>query len=267
MCRWEKDEEERRIKEEGKRERTALATWRKMLMGLRIIERVREDYGGVADAHIAEEMNPFTNPSRVKKALQADEGPLPHADHKGDIGGGFLIDDDDPDGGDFLPKGRDAAQVRRRAGEFTIEDEKGRIDSDALHGSPSVDSDVIGRGHPATDESERAPTEAGSDDKVTILKKASTNGKRAAASATGPKSTVSIDSPRRRAAPKRKAARKSETALKSHFRVRKNDNDNKSNGGVLTSEKVSLSRKLQRGRRATNTDRVRHFEQGKAPVS
>ena len=215
-------------------------------MGLRIIERVREEYGGTADAHIAEEMNPFTNPSRVKKALQADGGPLPHADHKGDIGGGFLIDDDDPDGGDILPERHDAAQVRRRAGEFTIEDEKSRIDSDALHGSPSVDSDVISCGHPETDESEGALTEAGSDDKVTIPKKASTNGKKAAASTTGPKSNISTDSPRRRAAPKRKAARKSEIALKSHFSEHESDKDNKSNGGILTSKKVALKKTAKR---------------------
>ncbi|KAI4163371.1 MAG: hypothetical protein LQ342_003106 [Letrouitia transgressa] len=44
---WEKDEEARRIKEEGKREKMALSMWRKMLTGLRIIERVRDEYGEV----------------------------------------------------------------------------------------------------------------------------------------------------------------------------------------------------------------------------
>ena len=37
-------------------------------MGLRIIKRVREEYGG--DADVPEAMNPFTNPSKVKKTLQ-----------------------------------------------------------------------------------------------------------------------------------------------------------------------------------------------------
>ncbi|KAL9614601.1 MAG: hypothetical protein Q9167_000889 [Letrouitia subvulpina] len=44
---WEKDEEARRVKEEGKREKMALSMWRKMLTGLRIIERVRDEYGEV----------------------------------------------------------------------------------------------------------------------------------------------------------------------------------------------------------------------------
>ncbi|KAI4213525.1 MAG: hypothetical protein LQ351_003749 [Letrouitia transgressa] len=44
---WEKDEEARRVKEESKREKMALSMWRKMLTGLRIIERVRDEYGEV----------------------------------------------------------------------------------------------------------------------------------------------------------------------------------------------------------------------------
>ena len=146
IYRWEKDEEERRIKEEGKREKTALATWRKLLMGLRIIQRVREEYGGDVDAHSAEEVNPFTNPSRARKALQADTSlgptltgvPFSYIEDK-DIGGGFLAEEDDPDGGGFLPKGHDAVEVRRRAGQLTIEDEKAPVGSDSLSGSPSAD--------------------------------------------------------------------------------------------------------------------------------
>ena len=66
---WEKEEEERKVKEEGKRERTALATWRKWLMGLRIIERVREEYGQDVDAHLKEGMNPFTNQNKSSKSI------------------------------------------------------------------------------------------------------------------------------------------------------------------------------------------------------
>ncbi|KAF3941450.1 hypothetical protein ABW19_dt0208753 [Dactylella cylindrospora] len=41
------DEEERRRKEDGKREQVALATWKRFLIGLRIIERIEEDYGSL----------------------------------------------------------------------------------------------------------------------------------------------------------------------------------------------------------------------------
>ena len=214
MCRWEKDEAERRIKEEEKREKTALATWRKWLMGLRIIERVREEYGGDADAHVAEEMNPFTNPSKAKKARHADTGTGPtrergsisYADDKEDLEGGFLAAaDGDGDGGGFVPEGHDEVEAQRRACELTIEDQ---VDRGPLNGSPLMHSDEVNRGPPDTDGSERALTEADLDDKVTVPKKVSTNGKKAATAVRGPKENAPTDAPTRRAVPKRKAARK-----------------------------------------------------------
>lgn len=66
MAEWEKDELERKAKEEGKRERVALTMWRKMLVGLRIMRRVQEDYGGGTDGDTKEEMNPFTNKRKIK---------------------------------------------------------------------------------------------------------------------------------------------------------------------------------------------------------
>ncbi|KAK6521970.1 hypothetical protein TWF281_002543 [Arthrobotrys megalospora] len=39
------DEEQRRLKEDEKREQVCLALWKKFLIGLRIVERVEEDYG------------------------------------------------------------------------------------------------------------------------------------------------------------------------------------------------------------------------------
>ena len=97
---WEKAEEERKIKEEGKREKAALAMWRKFLMGLRIVERVREEYGNDADAHMKEEMNPFTNKNRMAKATDNAPAWPPNSTglHSGidlladNLGGGFLPD-------------------------------------------------------------------------------------------------------------------------------------------------------------------------------
>lgn len=111
---WEKDEEERRIKEEGKREKAALATWRKFLMGLRIVARVREEYGGDADAHMKEEMNPFTNKNKTyypaasgpERIASTNEDSFKH--HDEDTAGGFIVDDDvsgSEGRGGFLPEG------------------------------------------------------------------------------------------------------------------------------------------------------------------
>lgn len=127
---WEKDEEERKIKEEGKREKTALSTWRKWLMGLRIIQRVREEYGGDADAHLKEDMNPFTNQSKTNQGPPAalepwtlQNGEAFDPDH-GDMRGGFLADDD-VGGGGFLDEGHSEDDVARGTGELIIaEDDK-----------------------------------------------------------------------------------------------------------------------------------------------
>ena len=129
---WEKEEAERRIKEEGKREKAALATWRKWLMGLRIIQRVREEYGQDADAHMKEEMNPFTNQNKKQKgqpgpSAVADgeskqrEDMAGHADE--DMGGGF-IPNENFEGGDFLPEGHDEEEIPHKKSELTIEDDE-----------------------------------------------------------------------------------------------------------------------------------------------
>ncbi|MCJ1422285.1 hypothetical protein MMC29_000165 [Sticta canariensis] len=97
---WEEDEEERKIKEEGKREQVALAAWRKLLMGMRIMKRVQEEYGGDADEDLKEEVNPFTNkrkPIRHHLGYDAPENIDGHMGHVSneDMAGGFLFEDVD----------------------------------------------------------------------------------------------------------------------------------------------------------------------------
>ena len=50
MAELEKDEAERRRKEDEKRRKAALGQWRKFIMGLRIVERMRIEYGEVDDS-------------------------------------------------------------------------------------------------------------------------------------------------------------------------------------------------------------------------
>lgn len=95
---WEKDEEERKIKEEGKREKVALAAWRKTLVGLRIMKRVQEEYGGDADEDLKEEVNPFTNKRkriRSHREYETPEGVDEHTSQVSDedMAGGFLVED------------------------------------------------------------------------------------------------------------------------------------------------------------------------------
>lgn len=259
ICRWEKDEEERRIKEDGKREKAALTTWRKWLMGLRIIERVREEYGGDADAHIAEEMNPFTNPSKAKKVLQSDvqtsltpnEPLFSYPDDKEGIGGGFLVNDDDGfiDGG-FLSEGHDEVKVPSGDGELTIEDERVLVDSGIMNGSTPMTFDAVQYG---PSDSEGASVEADLDEKATVLRKTSTSGKEAAATASDSEHNILTKSPKGSAAPKRKAARKSETALKSHFFEHESDGDYNSNQGNVTRKEVGVKKPAKRKSTAKKT--------------
>jgi xeroderma pigmentosum group C-complementing protein len=96
---WEKEEEERRRKEDSKREKAALGMWRKFLMGLRIVERVREEYGEGGEEE--EEMNPFTNPNRKKSAVgSAVDTPtnvmgIEDEELEEDMAGGFFVEGHD----------------------------------------------------------------------------------------------------------------------------------------------------------------------------
>ncbi|KAI9839193.1 MAG: hypothetical protein M1819_003186 [Sarea resinae] len=102
---WEVAEVERKRKEDTKREKAALAMWRKFLMGLRIVERVKEEYGGDADAHMMDELNPFTNKNKLtdksKGHSKGEDGPRhsakarEHDPMDEDMAGGFLPDGED----------------------------------------------------------------------------------------------------------------------------------------------------------------------------
>ncbi|KAJ5112604.1 Rad4 beta-hairpin domain 1 [Penicillium argentinense] len=107
---WRVDAAEKRKREELKAEKRILQTWRKFLFGLRINERVREEYGGgdpFADRE-KETHNPFAV-RRKKTGQQSEPTEQPEVNHfreashdPVDHGGGFLLPgegDDDGDGG------------------------------------------------------------------------------------------------------------------------------------------------------------------------
>lgn len=117
---WRAQREEEKRKEDTKRTATALHWWRKMLLGLRVLERMRVEY---ADSGGNEEVNPFVRRAEREEKIggavdqeveggggflmPGEEGEEPtEGDHAG--GGGFLVgDEDDMDGGGFLPEGDD----------------------------------------------------------------------------------------------------------------------------------------------------------------
>ncbi|KAI1757336.1 Rad4 transglutaminase-like domain-containing protein [Xylaria castorea] len=74
----EKDEAERARKEDEKRRKASLSTWRRFLMGLRIADRIRQEYG-----HLDESVDVFGHGGEDQKGTIADT-------HDEDMAGGFL---------------------------------------------------------------------------------------------------------------------------------------------------------------------------------
>lgn len=77
-----KDEAEKKRKEDEKRIKAVLTMWRRLLMGMRIRERIRKEYGDAKD----EDINVFGHSRDQPDALQNEE-PAPYQE---DLGGGFL---------------------------------------------------------------------------------------------------------------------------------------------------------------------------------
>ncbi|KAH7355142.1 putative DNA repair protein rhp42 [Rhexocercosporidium sp. MPI-PUGE-AT-0058] len=108
MEEWHKDEAERVRKEDEKARKLVLHTWRKMLMGLRIVERVNEEFGA-ADGNV-DVLNPWVGKKKKTTEdldVEAQKRMMDQNDE--DMGGGFLPEDfdaeepDDHHRGAFFP--------------------------------------------------------------------------------------------------------------------------------------------------------------------
>ncbi|MCJ1328173.1 hypothetical protein MMC10_004848 [Thelotrema lepadinum] len=85
----EEEEAKRQVREDQKRQTLILSTWRKFLMGLRILEKMRNEYGTDDLDHAKDAKNPFTNPNKIAGSReQKDEASAT------DMQGGFVLDDE-----------------------------------------------------------------------------------------------------------------------------------------------------------------------------
>ncbi|CAK7199688.1 hypothetical protein SEUCBS139899_002371 [Sporothrix eucalyptigena] len=108
-----KDEAERTRKADEKRRVVVLTLWRKMLMGLRIVERIKQDYGEVRD----DERVFGRHDDRGVIDLDAEDGTDPAAHDNMDTAGGFLpegLEYEDEDG---------AERVQTTSSFFPVHDE------------------------------------------------------------------------------------------------------------------------------------------------
>ena len=104
---WKVWNEEQRKKEEGKLEKTCLDVWRKMMMSLRIRERVAGDYANGDELDVEERVHDSHSHS------------TPYIDNEGD-GGGFLLPHDDDEGvGDFVMDGQDGHEFSTTSAKAT----------------------------------------------------------------------------------------------------------------------------------------------------
>jgi xeroderma pigmentosum group C-complementing protein len=124
---WEVEEAERKRKEDVKRQATNLHLWRKFLMGLRIVERIRSDYAGRPDQ--IDEVNPFVNRATQKKKSKTPRDEMA-------MGGGFLLSEDEADdhkeakdedtdpslgGGGFMAEDGDEEEAAPKAEDMDLE--------------------------------------------------------------------------------------------------------------------------------------------------
>ena len=245
---WERDERERKIKEEGKRERMALGTWRKWLMGLRIIQRVKEEYGGDPDDHMKESLNPFTNQSRSKgqrSQVDAQQKQLAAqttaVDDEG-MGGGFIVEERDDEGLEFSIK--DSKETSRHSRTLMIEG----MEEPAYASCPRLEVAATDATSEKLDEqsqtSENTSNEDESDEtpppptpepaksgvslkKETVKRHSVQKPTPKASQKRKPRLSSPYPSDRQpvRSVPQRHAARKSETAVKSHYFDQESDED------------------------------------------
>lgn len=245
---WEKDEEERRIKEEGKREKAALATWRKFLMGLRIVARVCEEYGGDADAHMKEEMNPFTNKNKTcypaasgpKRIALTNEDSLEH--HDEDMAGGFIVDDDVSGGegrGGFLPEGyHEEVPSHRDETDFVIANEAEPVQKQSVPelsnlkvGNSNAKSETNDDGSDLSDPGETPPRSQTPSYKPIPLTTKIPKPRTTRSTKKIPKPTAnaieahSPHPPLATTRPNRKSVRKSAKAVKSHYFAQSSEED------------------------------------------
>ena len=82
---WNEEELARQVREDEKRHKLVLSTWRKFLMGLRIFNRFRAEIGDDPAAFEKEEVNPFMRNNVLHDGANEDE----------ELEGGFLRDGDE----------------------------------------------------------------------------------------------------------------------------------------------------------------------------
>ena len=122
---WEEEQERKRAREDAKREKLLLGLWRKFAIGLRIVERVKAEYG--EGGEIPDHVNPFMNKKRLESS-QMDVATQPSADQEmedaeAENAGGFFrpgYNVEEVGGGGFLPESENEPETQDPISELEV---------------------------------------------------------------------------------------------------------------------------------------------------
>ena len=114
--------EEQRIKEEGKIEKQALDMWRKMLMGLRIRERVADEYGSfdVLGDEVPNARKAMKEGKTAAEAIDVDDDECGGFEPEDEgMGGGFILPHEDEEhDAELIMEHHEPAQAKRKGKEM-----------------------------------------------------------------------------------------------------------------------------------------------------
>jgi xeroderma pigmentosum group C-complementing protein len=257
MAEFEKDEAERVRKEDEKRRKLIVNTWRKYLMGLRIVERMKEEYGDDTGGDEVDALNPWTNKKKEKEAdketearrrimQQRDEDnaggffPEGHDEEEPDShhpSGFFPVahDDDDDTGGGFIVEGHDEEPAKPTIGQAYATRQ-----SLQSNGKPAADQ--TSEEDEALEDEEMEDIEPEPEVEAPALKKRggpSGSANKASGSKSTPKVTPKTKTPAKRSAPQQKTpASRSTGKRKQQIEDSEGEGDGISSLSELESENV-----------------------------
>jgi xeroderma pigmentosum group C-complementing protein len=192
MDEWHKDEAERVRKEDEKRRKASLGMWRKMLMGLRIIERFRAEHAGQPDE--VDAFNPFANKNKQKEDKDTEEKKRVMDQRDEEMAGGFLpegFDVEEPEErrASFFPvaqEDNDGDGYEELGGGFVVEGhDEGAKQGNVAYATPQpLEPALNGNAHAAKEEEDEEMQDPESEEETPAPKK---RGRPASSSATRPK--------------------------------------------------------------------------------
>ena len=122
---WEEEEAIRQRKEDEKRLRLVLGVWKKMFLGLRVLDRMKREYQPAENEDLPDEFNPFTNRKKLSAASSRTKGKASVETNGEEHASASGFVDEDTMAGGFFPPGHDEEEIIRPQPNAPQEEEMG----------------------------------------------------------------------------------------------------------------------------------------------